>query len=329
VPREVEDLILLIREELRDESILGHYGADAIRGAMARLGLEPLPSRSTIVRIVQRRGALERRQRVRVPAPPRGWYLPAVARGEAELDSFDYIESLKIRGGPLVNVLTGVSLHGGLPAAFPALRRTAQHTCDSLVRHWRRFGAPQYAQFDNDTVFQGARLVPGAVGRVARLCLSLGVAVVFAPPHEHGPQNLVESFNARWKAHVWRRFEWLSLAKLRRGSDRYLTAARQYGADRASKAPRRRPIPAAWSFDVNAPLRGTIVYLRRLDDAGYANILGHRFFVDRNWANSLVRAEVRIDAERIVFFALSRKGPRRHPRLATVRYILPQRAFRG
>ena len=29
-----------------------------------------------------------------------GWYLPAVAAGEAELDSFDLIEELKIANGP-------------------------------------------------------------------------------------------------------------------------------------------------------------------------------------------------------------------------------------
>jgi transposase len=329
VARELEDRVLAIRRRLRDESILGHYGADAIFDELRRLGAEPLPSRATIVRIVRRRGALEIRKRVRRPAPPRGWYLPAVARRAAELDSFDFIEGLKIRAGPRFDVLTGISLHGGLPAAFPAPRRNTLTTCDALVRHWRRWGLPAYAQFDNDTVFQGAHQFADTVGRVSRLCLGLGVAVVFAPPREHGPQNVIEGFNALWQAKVWRRFEWRTLTELRRGSDRYLTAARRHRASRIAKAPPRRPFPDRWTFDVDAPLHGSLVYLRRLDDRGQAHLLGHRFPVAPDWAQHLVRAEVRLDTQRIVFFGLTRRHPSRHPRLKTVRYELVQKPFLG
>lgn len=328
-PRELEDLVLSIRSRLRDESILGHYAADAILEELAALGVEPAPSRATIVRIVRRRGALEIRKRVRHPPPPRGWYLPAVARRTAELDSFDFIEDLVIWGGTRFAVLTGISLHGGLPAAVPALRRSTREACKALVRHWRKHGLPDYVQFDNDTVFQGAHQFADTVGRVSRLCLSLGIVVVFAAPREHGPQNLVEAFNARWQAKVWHRFEWRTLTDLRRGSDRYLAAVRHYRARRIAQAPPRRPFPETWTLDVDAPLHGTLVYLRRLDDQGHAHLLGHVFHVDPDWAGRLVRAEVRLDSQRIIFFGLSRRHPRRHPRLKTVPYRLLQKPFQG
>ncbi len=326
---ELEDLVLSIRDRLRIESVLGHFGADAILDELVELGVEPMPSRATIVRVVRRRGALEIRKRVRRPPPPRGWYLPAVARGEAELDSFDYIEGLKIRGGPRFDVLTGVSLHGGLPAAFADLRRSTQGACKALVRHWQKHGLPDYVQFDNDTVFQGAHHFADTVGRVSRLCLGLGIVIVFAAPREHGPQNLVEGFNARWQAKVWHRFEWRTLTELRRGSDRYLTAVRRYRAARLAQAPSRRRFPDGWSLDVDAPLHGTLIYLRRLDDHGCAHLLGHVFPVDPDWSQRLVRAEVRLDRARIVFFGLSRRHPRRHPRLRVVRYQLAQKPFQG
>jgi hypothetical protein len=329
LPRAAEDLVLSVRCRLRDESILGHFGADAIFEELIRLGVDPPPSRATIVRIVRRRGALESRRRVRRPSPPPGWYLPTVAGGGAELDSFDFIEGLKILGGPRVDVLTGVSLHGGLPAAFPRTARSTRSTCDALVRHWRKHGLPDYAQFDNDTVFQGAHQHPDSIGRVTRLCLGLGITVVFVAPREHGPQNLVEGFNARWQAKVWHRFEWPSLPELRRGSDRYLTAVRRYRATRIAQAPTRRPFPKDWVFDVDAPLHGTIVYLRRLDDDGRAHLLGHRFEVEPDWAQKLVRAEVRLDSRRIAFFALSRRHPTKHPHLRSCPYRFPQLPFRG
>lgn len=329
VPRDVEDQVLAVRSRLRDESVLGHYGADTILETLRQLGVDPVPSRSTIVRIVRRRGALTTRRRIRRPPPPRGWYLSPVARGKAELDSFDFIESLKIQSGPRLDVLTGISLHGGLPAAFPVIRRTTTEVCKALVRHWRKHGLPDYAQFDNDTVFHGSHRYADTVGRVARLGLSLGIVVVFVAPHEHGPQNPVEGFNARWQAKVWRRFHWGSLAELRRGSDRHLAAVRQYRAARIEQAPARRPFPANWTFDVDAPLRGTIIFLRRLDDQGRATLFGHRFFVAAEWAQKLVRAEVRLDKQRIAFFGLSRRQPAQHPRLTTVRYRFPQKPSRS
>jgi hypothetical protein len=68
--------------------------------------------------------------------------------------------------------------------------------------HRRRYGLPAYAQFDNDPVFQGTHSSPVAVGRVSRLCMSLGVAPVFVPPGEIGFQAMVEGYNRWWRTRV-------------------------------------------------------------------------------------------------------------------------------
>lgn len=328
VPRETEDLVLAIRGRLRRESILGHYGADAILAELAARGVAPPPSRATVGRILRRRGAVEKQRRVRRPPPPAGWYLPAVARGDAELDSIDYIERLKIRAQPHFDVLTGVSLHGGLPMAFPGCPRRTQSVGEALILHWRQFGRPDYAQFDNDTVFQGGRFT-NSVGRLSRLCLSLGIVPVFAPPREHGLQNLVESFNGGWQAKVWRRTEWSSIDHLRHGSDRYLVALRHHRARRIAQAPPRRPFPEGWTFDPRAPVHGTLIYVRRLDDQGQAYLLGRLFPVDPTWAHHLVRVEVRLDAARLVFFRLSRRDPRHQSVLKRTHLQLPLRPYEG
>lgn len=326
--KDVEDLVLQVRESLRDESVLGHYGAEAILEKLRARRVDPLPSRATIVRIIRRRGALDPRRRVRRPSPPRGWYLSAVRRAEAELDSFDFIEGLRLHGGPRLAVLTGISLHGGLPAAFPRTRRQTKDVCRCLVRHWKRHGLPTYAQFDNDTVFQGAHHHPDAIGRVTRLCLSLGVTVVFAPPREHGPQNMIEGFNGQWETKVWHRFDWESLRDLGTGSNRYVAALRRHRAARIEAAPPRRPFPADWKFDVDAPVRGTVIFLRRLDDEGRAYLLGRRFQIDAAWSHQLVRVEVQLARQQIVCWGLSRQHPARHIRLKKLRYNWVQKPFR-
>ena len=47
-----------------------------------------------------------------------------------------------------------------------------------------------------------------------------------------------------------------------------------------------------------------MVYVRRTDAEGRAEVLGRAFEVDRYWAHRLVRAEVDLDAGRIRFYRL-------------------------
>jgi hypothetical protein len=170
--------------------------------------------------ILERRGALDGRRRVRRPAPPPGWYLPGRRPGRAKLDRFDIVEGLVIKGGPAVEVLNVASRHGGRGASWPMAGVTAKAVVETLAEHWWLFGRPDYAQFDNDTIFQGPHQHPDVVGRVTRLCLSLGVVPVFVPPRETGFQAAIENDNGRWQTKVWARFVHASLDELRSRSDR-------------------------------------------------------------------------------------------------------------
>jgi len=324
----IEQRVLTIRRWLKDHSILGEYGAATIRREMEVRGIEPCPSIRTIGRILQRRGVLDGRKRTRRPPPPRGWYLPDVAAGKVELDSFDTIEGLAIRGGPHLAVLTGVSLHGGLVAAWPARSISAKNTLDALVEHWREVGLPAYAQFDNDNRFTGPRQHPDAIGRVIRVCLSLDVTPVFAVPTEHGFQAAIESFNGLWQGKVWSRFEHRSLRGLKTRSARYIAAARSRAASRIESAPSRRPFPKRWRLDLQKHPQGRIIYLRRTNGKGRISLLGHTFAVDRHWLHRLVRAEVDLNANQLRLFALRRREPTDQPLLNEVPYTLLQKRFK-
>jgi hypothetical protein len=324
---DLEDLVLQIRRELRDHSDLGEFGAAAIRRELLTRGLAAPPSLRTIGRILERRGVLDSRHRVRRQAPPLGWYLPEVAARRAELDEFDVVEGLVIKGGPEVVVLTAVSLHGGLIAAWPRAAITAAVTREALVEHWRAVGLPTYVQFDNDTRVQGPHQYPDTIGTVIRLCLSLGVVPVFAVPHEMGIQAAIESLNGRWQAKVWARFQHPSLEALQAQSAQYVLASRQRAAARIEAAPPRRPFPAQWRLKLTATLQGRMIYLRRTREQGRVTLLGHTFEVDPLWSHRLVRCEVDIDAAMIRFYALRRREPAWQPLLREVPYRLSQRYY--
>ena len=324
-----ERRVLSIRRELKERSVLGEYGAPTIQAAMHERAHKLVPSVATISRILVRHGAVDAGGRQRRPAPPRGWYLPAVAQGKAELDSLDVIEDLKLKGGPLISVLTATSLHAGEVQAWPSEHVSAKSVLDCLIERWLELGLPSFAQFDNDTVFQGAHQWPDTIGRVSRLCLALGVIPVFAPPREPGFQNSIESFNGLWQAKVWQRFEFDDLPGLVAHSGHYIEARRQRNAQRLECAPARRSFPTNFRFDPRERVHGTLIYLRRSDAKGRVQLLGHQLLVDSRWINRLVRCEIHLDRSQIKCYALRRRAPSEHALLATLPYCWPNKPFKG
>jgi hypothetical protein len=315
--------VLRIRRRLRRDSVLGEFGAAAIQRDLLARGIAA-PTVRTIGRILERHGAVDRAGRVRRPAPPPGWHLPAVARGEAEVDLFDVIEDLKFKAGPLIDVLTSVSLLGSLPAAWPLPSATTTAILPCLTAHWRTHGVPHYAQFDNDMRFQGPHQHADAFGRVVRLCLQLGVTPVFVPPYEFGLQNAIEHFNGLYTAKVWRRFAFPSIAALRAHTAQYVAARTERLANRLAAAPPRRAWPRTWEFHPELLRAGDVIFIRRTSDAGRITLLGHTWLVDRAWCNRLVRAEVDLRRGEIRCVALRRRDPTAQPTLTVLPYGYPR-----
>ena len=329
VAESVEQRIAELRSALREHSVLGEYGAFAIHTALQAEMASAIPSIAAINRVLARRGLLDGVRRIRRPAPPKGWYLPLVAAGGAEIDCFDFIEDLKIVDGPLVDVLTGKALHGALTDAWVLEQMSAKATVPCLMARWGRDGLPAYAQFDNATQFQGAHQFANAVGRVSRLCLQLGITPVFVPPLEHGMQNTIESFNGLWQAKVWQRHRVANMAELQARSDAYIAAHRARNRALADAAPQRWQMPAGFRFNPHAPLSGVMIFIRRTDQTGHVHMLGQRFPVSAHWLHRLVRCEVDFDHRCIRCFGLRRHAPTEQPLLATMPYHRTDKPFEG
>lgn len=323
--RSLEDLILELRTELRASSILGEYGAAAIRRELQARELSvPVPAERTIGRILERRGALDAGRRVRRLAPAPGWYLPDLAARRVELDSFDIVDGLYLKGSPELGILTVISLHGGLPGAWPAFGMRVAQIVPAIIEHWMAVGMPAYAQFDNDSRFIGGYGTPDSIGPVIRLCLKLGIVPVFATPNETGFQAAIEAFNGRWQRKLWARFWEPDLRALEDRSRAYVEACRQRSAVRIEGAPARQPFPPG-ALDLAGYPAGRLVFLRRTSEQGTVSILGRRYPVDPAWPHRLVRSELDLDARRLRFFALRRREPTAQPLLNDIAYEPPAR----
>lgn len=319
----VEERVLTLRREL-GQDILGESGAARIREALVAEGT-PAPCVRTIGRILVRHGAVDYRRRQRRPPPPPGWHLPPIRERAVELELFDFIEMLKLADGPLVDILTGVALHSGAPMAWPLLHGTTTAVLDCLTAHWRTHGRPGYAQFDNDTRFQGAHQHRDAFSRVVRLCLQLGITPVFVPPREFGLQNPIEHFNGLFQHKVWHRYHFAAFAALTAVTAQYVAARRHRLAARFATAPGRRPWPANWAWRPEQLPAGTVIYIRRTNEQGTLTFLGHTWLVDPYWCHRLVRAEVDLGHQEIRCFALRRNAPTEQPLLRVLPYHYPRR----
>jgi len=328
-PIPIQETVCQLRLQLLQESDLGFIGPESIREQLAqRLPHPTLPSVRTIARILKRHGLLDAKARRRQAPPPPGWYLPALAAGAFELDAFDVIEGLALEGYGQFETLTARRFWGPARQAWPTPSVDADFTVSSLVEFWRQYGLPHYAQFDNDTRFQGPHNRPNVLGRVVRLCLSLGVTPVFAPPRETGFQAAIESFNNLWEQKAWYRFHHATFPAFQSCSARFVAACVQRLARRTEQSPPCPAFPKNWSLDLQAPLHGTVIFLRRTDPSGTVSALGHRWLVDPTWAYRLLRCEVDLDAHCVRFYCLRRREPTQQPLLKTIPFTLPYHRFR-
>jgi hypothetical protein len=158
------------------------------------------------------------------------------------------------------------------------------------------------------------------VGKVIRLCLSLGVTPVFATPYEQGFQGKIERFNGEIQAKFWRRKRFKNLGEMTKHLEHYVQAHRQEHQSEILSAPRRRPFPKRWKREETKLSSGGIIYLRRTDGAGYVHFLEQEFLVSEHWINRLVRVEVDLDKEQIRFFALRRADWKKQRLIKTVKF---------
>jgi len=323
----IERCILSLRKQLKEDSPLGEHGADAILREMEQRKCPTPPSRATVNRILKRHGELDGRRRKRFKAPPPGWYLKPLAKKLAELDQFDYIEDLCIEGGKTFQVLNGISLHGGLVTSCPMNRMTSENTVRKLIEFWTEFGLPDYAQFDNSTVFQGSRW-PDSLGKVVRCCLSLGVTPVFVPPRETGFQASIENYNGRWERGVWERFHFENLKAVQNQSKAYVAAMRQKNGERYEASPTRWQVPQGWTLDYSAKLKGKVIFIRRTTNEEHVEVMGHWWQVRGAGAHKLIRAEVDLTKSKIAFYRIRRREPSRHELIATAKYHFPNKPFK-
>lgn len=216
-PMAVEQAIVRIRETIMagddPELRYANIGADTILVELERAGVTA-PSRSTINRILKKRNLVDPRPRgKRKRKLPADYPWPRVTQPN-QVHLFDFVERVLVGGGRFYGChLLDQARRWPYLAVIAA--KTAAAVSQVLVTAWQEVGLPDALYMDNDVVWRGSGSAQRTFSHIVRLCLFLGIQVVFTPPYTPEANALLESFNGVWDRNFWQRTEFQDLDHVR------------------------------------------------------------------------------------------------------------------
>ena len=213
-PAEVEKIVEMVRLSLYNNDRF--CGNQAIQWELIDMEVQPVPSLSTIGRILRRRELTHRRTGRYEPKGKKYPELPALLPNQThQVDMVGpcYLTS-PIKFYSLHAVDTAINRCG----IEPMPSREAQSVLDAVYAVWLRMGIPENLQVDNELVFYGSPTHPRGMGPLIRLCLRYGVKLWFIPPSEPWWNGVVEKFNDHYQQKFLDKVTMSSIPQLRQES---------------------------------------------------------------------------------------------------------------
>jgi transposase len=294
-PRIVQ-LIVRIRRRLFKQKV-GLIGLGAIQRELRKLKLgKQMPSRSTLRRVLQRHGLMG------APVPATLAYFPkplSVMTGT--LHALDWT-CRYLEAGTKVYAFHSLNLR--TRACFQTI--AADKSSDTVIQHclhtWKTLGIPQFFQLDNDAAFCGGYKTPRLFGRFVRLCLYVGIELIFLPVAEPECNGEIEELNGLWAQAFWNRQRFASLGRVSRASpvfvQWYMTdyAPPLLGGLTPAQAQRTEPqrrLTATQIARLPEPLpitAGRIHFIRKVKSDGTISILNETWKVNKRLVGKYVWA---------------------------------------
>jgi putative transposase len=304
---EVEQAIVRVRETIKagddPELRYANIGADTIAIELERAGITA-PSRSTINRILKKRDLVDPRPRRKPKRKlPADYPWPQV-RQPNQVHLFDFVERVLVGGGRFYGChLLDQARRWPYLAVIPT--KTSAAVSQVLVEAWQEVGLPNALYMDNDVVWQGSGSAQRTFSRIVRLCLYLGIQVVFTPPYTPEANALLESFNGVWDRNFWQRTNFQDLNHVRselpyfQNYCRHRRPLAEFGNQTADQLyPDCTPTLLAEDFTAHRQDRlsltaGYLHFIRFVTSEGTFTILNERWQLDAHkWAGKTIRATV-------------------------------------
>jgi len=213
-PAEIEKIVEMVRLSLYNK---GRFcGNQAILWELIDMEVQPLPSLSTIGRILRRRELTHRRTGRYIPKGKKYPELPALLPNQTH--QVDLVGPCYLTGPIRFYSLNAVDAAINRCGIEPMSSRAAQSVLDAVYALWLRMGIPENLQVDNELAFYGSPTHPRGMGPLIRLCLHYGVKLWFIPVSEPWWNGVVEKFNDHYQQRFLDKVTMSSIAQLRQES---------------------------------------------------------------------------------------------------------------
>ncbi|NOZ05584.1 MAG: transposase, partial [Chloroflexi bacterium] len=338
-PVEVEQAIIRIRETIMagndPELRYANYGADMIAAELKRTGFTP-PGRTTINRILKKHDKVfPRPRRKRKRKLPGDYPWPQVTQPN-QVHLFDFVTRVLVGGGRFYGAhLLDQARHWPYLAVIS--HKTTTAVSAFLVSAWQKIGLPNALYMDNDVVWRGSSSGQRTFSRIVRLCLLLGVQIIFTPPYTPEANPHIESFNRVWDHNFWQRTTFRDLHHVRSELSlfqRYCRHRRPLRAFDNQTADHLYPdfVPTLLESDFTRhqenvlPLTaGYVHFIRFVHADGTFTILNEAWALDpAKWAGKTIRAMIDT-AEQQIFVYHQADRDTIPTRIAQFDYPLPEK----
>jgi hypothetical protein len=310
IPPELERTILSIRRRLEGHTGPGAryrlIGASAILAELKALHLRPLPSLSTINRVLQRHGITLPRVRLARPLPRQPYPSPHAERSN-QVHEVDLVGPIYLKGRKQrYYIWVCKDVFDGAVCLRLADSRQMDEVLWFLGECWKSLGLPEQVQIDNARELCGWGRSARFLSRVIRLCLRFGIEPVFIPEREPQCNGSTENFNRWFQPRLFeRRFRRpgdlrRELAVLEEAVTTQqvqprlggLTPAQHRRRQRLRKLPQRYVIPT----EAQPLSAGRVTFLRRVSIQGAVSVLSQSFRLGKRHRGLYVK--VVLDTER-------------------------------
>jgi putative transposase len=291
-------LIVQTRRRLVKQTV-GLLGPRAIWRELRPLGLgKHLPSLATIKRVLQTHGLVST-----PPAAAPAYFPKPLTTREGTLQAVDWT-CRYLEGGLKVYAFHTLNLRTRTCSQTIAADKSGATVLAHGVATWKTLGIPQFLQLDNDAAFCGGYKTPRLFGQFVRLCLYLGIELIFLPVAEPKRNGEVEEVNGLWAHAFWERRRFTSFGQVCRASPAFLhwymteyTPPVLAGLT-PRQAQRREPrwrLTATHVAHLPAQLpitAGRIHFIRQVKSDGTIAVLNERWPVSRRLAGQYVWATI-------------------------------------
>ena len=203
LPETARRAVRQARRELEAEAALGdglkYLGAIAVRTRLKKKQVKPLPSISSIERILREAGMTKPKEKQVEPQIKYPHLKPTQAHQLCQVDIVPHFLS----GGKRVSCFNAIDVVSRYPTGQPFARRRSEDAAAFLIHVWQEIGIPHYTQVDNEACFSGGARHKHVLGKVVRLALEVGTELLFSPVYHPESNGSVERFHQDYDRHVW------------------------------------------------------------------------------------------------------------------------------